>query len=135
MRGADVGMPDMIIALSSFWVGLLYDSNSLQSVCDLTSAWTFDEIVELRKNVMRFGLNSIFRSKKIDKVLLEILELSSKGLSSRRIFNIQGESEEKYLDPLFSIIEKKETSANYMLKMYNKDWSKNIDSVLFANTV
>ena len=135
MRGADVGMPDMIIALSSFWVGLLYDSNSLQSVCDLTSDWTFDEIVELRKNVMRFGLNSIFRSKKIDKVLLEILELSSKGLSSRRIFNIQGESEEKYLDPLFSIIEKKETSANYMLKMYNKDWSKNIDSVLFANTV
>ncbi|MBT5641018.1 MAG: glutamate--cysteine ligase [Rhodobiaceae bacterium] len=135
MRGADGGMPDKIIALSSFWVGLLYDSKSLKSAYDLISDWTFDEIVELRENVMLFGLNAKFRSKKIDKILLEILELSSKGLTARGIFNIKGESEERYLAPLFSIIDKKETSADYLIKMYNKDWSRNIDKVLFANTI
>ncbi|MDB4128418.1 hypothetical protein N9560_03125, partial [Hyphomicrobiales bacterium] len=105
------------------------------SAYDLISDWTFDEIVELRENVMLFGLNAKFRSKKIDKILLEILELSSKGLTARGIFNIKGESEERYLAPLFSIIDKKETSADYLIKMYNKDWSRNIDKVLFANTI
>jgi len=135
MRGADGGMPDKIMALSSFWVGLLYDSNSLKSAYDLISDWTPDEIVELRENIILFGLNAKFRSKKIDKILLEILNLSSKGLSARGIFNIHGESEEKYLKPLFSIIENKETSADYLIKMYNTKWSKNIDSVLFENTI
>ncbi|XP_039050602.1 glutamate--cysteine ligase, chloroplastic-like isoform X2 [Hibiscus syriacus] len=48
MRGADGGPWRSLCALPAFWVGLLYDEVSLQSILDMTADWTTEERQMLR---------------------------------------------------------------------------------------
>src|ERR671921_311325 len=43
MRGADVGPPERIVALSAFWVGLLYDAAALDQAWQLVKVWSAEE--------------------------------------------------------------------------------------------
>ena len=40
MRGSDTGPWSELCAMPAFWVGLLYDDNSLDSAWDLVKDWT-----------------------------------------------------------------------------------------------
>ena len=58
MRGAD-GVPwGRPPALPAFWVGLLYDDESLNAAWDLVSHWTAQERQALRDDVPRFGFKA-----------------------------------------------------------------------------
>ena len=48
MRGADGGRWGRIVALSAFWVGLLYDDTALAGAWDLVNDWTREERDALR---------------------------------------------------------------------------------------
>jgi len=52
MRGADGGPWRRLCALPAFWVGLLYDDDSLQAILDLTADWTPAEREMLRNKVI-----------------------------------------------------------------------------------
>src|SRR3954465_14218156 len=51
MRGADVGPPEHIVALSAFWVGLLYDDAALDAAWQLVKGWTNEDRESLRSEV------------------------------------------------------------------------------------
>ena len=40
MRGADVGGPEQIVALSAFWTGMLYDETALDDAWELVKGWS-----------------------------------------------------------------------------------------------
>src|SRR3954467_2634772 len=58
MRGADVGPPEHIAALSAFWVGLLYDQTALDGAWDIVKNWTAQEREQLRADVPKLALNA-----------------------------------------------------------------------------
>eukprot|EP00494_Astrolonche_serrata_P011826 UN11924 len=61
MRGADGGPWRRLCALPAFWVGLLYDDESLQSIIGMTADWTKEEREMLRRKVPVTGLKTPFR--------------------------------------------------------------------------
>src|ERR1700677_3653018 len=58
MRGADVGPPDRIAALSALMVGIYYDSGALGGAVELTKGWSAEERQKARDEAPRLALGA-----------------------------------------------------------------------------
>ena len=119
MRGAD-GVPwGRLPALPAFWVGLLYDDESLNAAWDLVSHWTAQERQALRDDVPRFGFKARIRDRYLFEIARECLTLSHAGLRRRGRIDQLGRDESRYLEPLERILESGRTPAEEMLDKFN----------------
>ena len=119
MRGAD-GVPwGRLPALPAFWVGLLYDDESLNAAWDLVSHWTAAERQALRDDVPRLGFNWNPRTSE-DGIL---------GLRRRGRIDQLGRDEIRYLEPLERILESGRTPAEEMLDKFNGEWGGSVEPV------
>ena len=82
MRGADAGNINHVCALSAFWVGLMYDDNSLDAAIELTKNISPQELVELRNIVPSKGLNSKLDKLDLYQLASEVISISKDGLKS-----------------------------------------------------
>ena len=126
MRGADGGSFESVCALSSFWVGLLYDSESLDSSFNLIKDFNIKQLQELRIEVAKNGLHSIIGGIEIQEIAKKVLKLSREGLRNRNILNENGDSEEIFLDPLQKIISSGKSSSDDLIKKFSNNWNKNL---------
>ena len=126
MRGADGGSFESVCALSSFWVGLLYDSESLDSSFNLIKDFNIKQLQELRIEVAKNGLHSIIEGIEIQEIAKKVLKLSREGLRNRNILNENGDSEEIFLDPLQKIISSGKSSSDDLIKKFSNNWNKNL---------
>ena len=83
MRGADAGNINHVCALSAFWVGLMYDNNSLNAALELTKNISSEELVALRNMVPSKGLHSKLGKLDIYQLASEAISLSKNGLIRR----------------------------------------------------
>ncbi|KAK2452012.1 glutamate--cysteine ligase, chloroplastic [Trifolium repens] len=123
MRGADGGPMRMLCALPAFWVGLLYDEISLQSILDLTEDWTTEERQMLRNKSTVTGLMTPFRGGLLKHVAEEVLKLAKDGLE-RRGFN-----ESRFLNAAAEVAETGVTPAERLLELYHGKWVQSVDHV------
>lgn len=126
MRGADGGSFESVCALSSFWVGLLYDSESLDSSFNLIKDFNIKQLQELRIEVAKNGLHSIIGGIEIQEIAKKVLKLSREGLRNRNILNENGDSEEIFLDPLQKILSSGKSSSDDLIKKFSNNWNKNL---------
>jgi len=126
MRGADGGSFESVCALSSFWVGLLYDSESLDSSFDLIKDFNIKQLQELRIEVAKNGLHSIIGGIKIQEIAKKVLKLSREGLRNRNILNENGDSEEIFLDPLQKILSSGKSPSDDLIQKFSNNWNKNL---------
>ena len=126
MRGADGGRFESVCALSSFWVGLLYDSTSLDSSWAIVKNFNTDQLQELRIKVAKNGLNSSVEGIDLKTLTRKILNLSSDGLRRRDILNANGENESIYLDPLEKILSTGKSPSDELIERFSKNWDKNL---------
>jgi glutamate--cysteine ligase len=129
MRGADGGPWARLCALPAFWVGLLYDPESLSQALDYVSDWTQEERDGLRDNVPKHALNTPFRGKTVRDIALDVLEISHAGLKRRARLDSIGLDETHYLKPLFLIAESGITPAEEMLRAFERRWHGEVDPV------
>lgn len=127
MRGADVGPPEFIVALSAFWVGLLYDQASLDAAWDLVKPWTAAEREGLRADVPRLGLKAEIAGRSVREIARDVLAFSRSGLSRRGITDGDGRYETGYLDPLDAIVESGATQAERLLAKYHGEWGGSVE--------
>lgn len=114
MRGADSGPLPNLMALPSFWVGLLYDPQTFDEIYALTQSWALQDIKKLFHKVAREGLQASFQGRKVAEVAKEVLEMSYQGLGAR---NLQ---EEIYLTPLFDMLASGKSFADQALETFQK---------------
>jgi glutamate--cysteine ligase len=86
-----------------------------------------------RFSAAKFALNGYIGDTLISEVASEMLNISSAGLQRRNKVDARQIDERQFLDPLFYILENKETGAEKLLYKYNKSWNKNIDMVFKEN--
>src|SRR5438445_57550 len=127
MRGAD-GVPwGRLPALPAFWVGLLYDDESLEAAWDIVKHWNAGERQALRDDVPRFG----FKSRMGDRYLLDIakecLAIAHSGLRRRAHVDHLGRDEGRHLEPLDQIIDSGRTPAEEMLEKFNGGWGGSVE--------
>ncbi|WP_020184280.1 glutamate--cysteine ligase [Methylopila sp. 73B] len=129
MRGADSGPTGRICALPSFWVGLLYDQQSLDAAWELVKDWTADERQRLRDEVPREGLKARIRNRSTLDVARDALALADAGLARRAKVNLFGDDERIHLAPLLRVVEDEATLADALLAKFNGPWGGRVDPV------
>tara|TARA_B100001123_G_scaffold70544_1_gene79034 strand:- start:2438 stop:3781 length:1344 start_codon:yes stop_codon:yes gene_type:complete len=132
MRGADSGSWSRICALPAFWVGLLYNKTILDQTFLMIKNWKLNEIIQLYKDVQKYGLKSKLRGKNIKDISVEILKLCQKGLSLRNCLNKQKKNEEFFLDTLFEIANSGVTPAEKLINEY-VDKNNNCSDKIFID--
>src|SRR3954468_4373512 len=127
MRGADVGPPERIAALSAFWVGLLYDQASLDGAFDLVLGWSAEDRERLRADVPRLALDAEVAGRPVRDVARDALAFSRAGLSKRGLLNGGGRDETHFLDPLDAILARGRTAAEDLLDRYHGPWRRSVE--------
>ena len=133
MRGADSGSWANICALPAYWVGLLYCDEALAEVDDLVSDIGSDDVMAARLSVAKDGLRGKLGSHDVATLAKKTIDIASKGLRNRGIFDDGGDDESGFLQPLRKVIATQKTPAEVMLDLYHGDWAEDIDQVFTSN--
>ncbi|MBB4304126.1 glutamate--cysteine ligase [Rhodobium orientis] len=129
MRGADGGPWRKICALPAFWVGLLYDDESLSAAADLVADWTGEERQTLRDRVPKEAFDTPFRGGTVHDIARTVVDLSRKGLARRGRLNQAGFDETSFLATIEECLATGETPAQKMLRKYHVEWGGSIEPV------
>ncbi len=127
MRGADVGPPERIAALTALWAGLLYDEAALDGAWDLVKGWSAEDRERLRAEVPRLALNAEVAGRSLREVARHVLALSRSGLAGRALRDSAGADETRYLDPLNAIAASGTTPAEEALRRYRGEWGASVE--------
>jgi glutamate--cysteine ligase len=127
MRGSDSARWPRITALPAYWVGLLYDEDSLQAAWDLVKDWSAEERQKLRDDVPRLGLKAQIRGRSVLDLARETLALARKGLAKRGRLDAQGRDETTYLGPLDEIVDRGTTAAELLLEKFHGPWGGSVE--------
>ncbi|HZS83160.1 MAG TPA: glutamate--cysteine ligase [Stellaceae bacterium] len=131
MRGADSGPFAYLCALPALWTGLLYDETALEAASALVSDWTAAEHEQLRAEVPRQALQTLFRGRKLRALAGEVLAIAEGGLRRRRRL-CGGQDERRYLEALQSAAESGRTLAETMLDDFAGRWGGSVDPIFAA---
>ena len=117
LRGADAGSPEMVTALAAWWVGLLYDAESLSAAHQMAVDLGREAILGLRKEVSKMGLEARFGVHRLHDIARNLLTLAQQGLE-RRALKLGMASEAPYLDVLDELLTTGKTQAHQVLEAH-----------------
>jgi glutamate--cysteine ligase len=126
MRGADVGPPERIVALSAFWVGLLYDAAALDEAWQLVKGWSAEEREALRADVPKRALDAGVAGRPVRDVARDALRIAHAGLKARSRRDANGADETRHLAPLDEIAAGR-TPAELLLERYDGSWGRSVE--------
>jgi glutamate--cysteine ligase len=126
MRGADVGPPDRIAALSALMVGLYYDSEALAGAGELTRGWSAAERQKARDDAPRLALAARIGGRGLREVARDALSLARGGLKRRARLDKIGLDETRYLDPLDAIVAEGRAPALHWIERFEGPWGRSV---------
>lgn len=131
MRGADGGPWRRLCALPAFWVGLMYDQNSLDAAWDLCKNWTAEQRDALRVAASIDGLQAKVDGINMHDLAREVVAISEAGLKARARAGAGGlvPDETHFLNAVKETIETGKTPADELLDRYNGDWNGDISKI------
>jgi glutamate--cysteine ligase len=115
--------------LPAFWVGLLYDSQSLDAAWDLVKDFSMTERHALRDGVPKHALKLPFRNGTVRDLAFEALKIAGNGLARRNRLNGTGASEAVFLEPLIEYAQANQTPAERKLELYKTQWNGSVDPI------
>ena len=120
MRGADAGRPDMMLAQSALWVGLLYDDAALAAAEALVRRRPWAEYAALRAAVPRLALGAPWQGGTLRDLARDVLMIARDGLRARA--QPGGLDESQYLAPLEPLVAGAPTQAEHWLERFHGPW-------------
>ncbi len=129
MRGADMGDPAHVVALSAFWTGLLYDEISLEAAWELVKDWTHEQREQLRRDVPRLGLDTPFDRSSIFDIAAQAVGIAEAGLVRRGRVNAAGQDETIYLMPLEETVRTGKAPASRWLEKFRGEWGGDVTPI------
>jgi glutamate--cysteine ligase len=129
MRGADAGRADMMVALSAFWVGLLYDEAALAAAEALLRHATWEDVTGARAAVPREGLATSWRGASLRDLARDAVAIARDGLRARSRYNAAGMDETIYLASLEAIVAGAPTQAEHWLAQYHQAWQGDVRKI------
>jgi glutamate--cysteine ligase len=129
MRGADAWRPDMMVAQSALWVGLLYDDAALAAAGELVRRHEWSAYAALRPEVARHALDARLGSGTVRDIAREMVAIADQGLKSRNRRDSQGRDESVYLTPLHELVHGKPTQAEHWLARFNGEWRGDVTKI------
>ncbi len=129
MRGADAGRPDMMVAQSALWVGLLYDDAALAAAGELVRRHDWSAYAALRPEVARHALGAKLGQGTVRDMARDMVEIATQGLRARNMRDTLGRDESVYLTPLHEIVNGGPTQSEYWLERFNGEWRGDVTRI------
>jgi glutamate--cysteine ligase len=129
MRGADAGAPDMMLAQSALWVGLLYDPAALAAADALVREQPWQAYRALRAEVPRLALQVPWAGGTLRDLARRVLAIARDGLRARARFDAAGRDETCYLAPLDEIAAGAPTQAERWLARCHGKWGGDVSRI------
>jgi glutamate--cysteine ligase len=129
MRGADGGPWRRLPALPAYWVGLLYDDDSLDAAWDLVKSWTAEQRQKLRDEVPKLGFGATIAGHNALQLAKTTLALARQGLARRRQLDAGGNDETRYLSSIEDYVARGVTPAEELLQKFHGDWRQSVEPV------
>lgn len=131
MRGADGGPWRRLCALPAFWVGLLYDTASLDAALDIIRDWDAETRENWRVLAAVGGLRAEVGGRKMRDLAAEVLEIAESGLRSRARAGVGGllPDETHFLNALQETVADDRTPADELLARFNGDWQGDLSRI------
>ena len=129
MRGADGGPWRRLPALPAYWVGILYDDDSLQAAWDLVKDWTAAERQKLRDEVPRLGFAAAIAGQSVLQLAKTTIALAGHGLARRRRLDARGQDERRFLRPIEEYVGRGITPAEELLAKFHGPWDGSVEPV------
>jgi len=123
MRGADAGTPEMMLAQSAFWVGLLYNDAALEAAYRLVSSYDWRTLAAIRADVPARGLETPLTTHHLRDLARTTLAIARDGLRARAL------GEETYLDPLDAIVAGAPNQAQHWLERFHGPWAGDVTRI------
>ncbi len=135
MRGSDAGRPDMMVAQSAFWVGLLYDDAALNAADALVRRRPWGDYVAARAAVPRLALDTPFAGGTMRDLARDAVTIALEGLRARGAVDTDGRDERCRLDPLLPMLEGGPTQAESWLERYETVWKHDAGAIFAESRV
>lgn len=135
MRGADAGRPDIMLAQSALWVGLLYDDAALTAVEALVRDATHDDVMALRNAVPREGLAAPWGAGSLRNLARDVVDIARGGLRARARRDATGRDESIYLDPLEAVAAGEPTQAEHWLARFHQAWQGDVRRIFAESAI
>ena len=131
MRGADGGPWRKLCALPAFWVGILYEQNSLDAAWDMVKEFSEEDREGLRIEAVKHGLKGRHEKISLLKLAAKCLEISEDGLRRRDCAGSDGlvPDETHFLDSLKESLEVKASPAEELLEKFRNDWNGDLGRI------
>ena len=128
MRGADGGPWRKLCALPAFWVGLMYDQNSLDSAWDICKNWDANTREEMRIAASEEGIAANTNGLSLLDLARELIDISRAGLKNRARPGNGGlvPDECHFLNAIEEVIETGKSPACELIDKYNNEWQKDL---------
>ncbi|MBS0638555.1 MAG: glutamate--cysteine ligase [Proteobacteria bacterium] len=126
MRGADAGRPDMMVAQSALWVGLLYDDAALTAAEALLEGAGWQDVVATRAAVPRLGLGAPWRGRTLRDIAPDVVAIAADGLRARGRLNVEGQDESILLAPIDEVASGAPSQAEEWLARFQGTWRGDI---------
>ncbi|MBB2200344.1 glutamate--cysteine ligase [Gluconacetobacter tumulisoli] len=129
MRGADAGSPEMMMAQSALWVGLLYDDAALAAADALVREQAWEEYAGLRAVVPRLGLDAPWAGGCARDLARRMVDIAAGGLRARALTDAAERDESRFLEPLHEIAAGGPTQAERWLALYHGAWNGDVNRI------
>jgi len=129
MRGADAGSPEMMLAQSALWVGLLYDDAALEAAHALVMRHPWTEFAALRPLVPHQAMATPWQSGTLRDLARDVVAIARDGLRARAVAGTGHDDESHMLAPLDAIAAGGPTQAEHWLDRYNGAWDRDITRI------
>ena len=127
IRSMDACNWDLICSQPAFWIGILYDDEIIDKIKEITESWTQEDREYLNKIVIKDGLQTKFKEKKLISFAQEFFELSKKGLKQRNKLSKNGEFDESiHIKDLEKNLENGFSPADCLINKYNSTWKQSV---------
>jgi len=125
LRGADSQRPGLVMAVPALWKGILYDPAARAAAWDLVRAWTWEERLDLHRDICRRALMARIRGVPVLDLANELLKIGLEGLRRQAVIDDQDRDERIYLEPLAHLIsERRACPALILAQLWESEWRR-----------
>ena len=135
MRGSDAGRPDMMVAQSALWTGLLYDEAALEAADALVRRQPWSAYRALRAEVPRQALDTPFGTGTVRDLARDVVAIAADGLRGRARLDAAGEDERRLLAPLMPMLDGGPTQAEHWLGRFANAWKGNAAHIFAESAI
>jgi len=126
IRNCDSQREDLILAPAALWKGILYNQDAMQAAFDLVKKLSYENLMELRRLVPKYALDTSIDSFKVSEAAKELVNIAYKSLKQMNIQDKNTNDESVYLESISELVNQSKTPADLILQRWNSDWKRNV---------